>query len=275
MARQPQPRHPAEPGAHFTRNRVVVIAASLVAMLVAAALVWLAMTTLPGKFDTSRMLPIGEVTFVGELQHVDAGELKRIAGGIRGSMLRTDLNDVKAAIGQVHWIRNADVRRRFPATLEVSVEEHRAFARWKGTGLEPDRLVNTFGEVFEADLDAQLPVFSGPQGTSREVLDSYTAFKARLSMIGRSPSVVALSARRAWQIGLDNGSALALGRSEAVDRLGRFVKAYPLLPALQAANAQIDLRYQSGMAVKVAATKSAAPARALLPKPVKKTTAKS
>ena len=116
MARQPEPkqrpRHAPEPDAHFTRNRVVVIAASLVAMLIAAALVWLGLTMLPKKFDSSAMLPIREVTFVGDMQRVDAGELKRIAGGIRGSMLRTDLNDVKAAISQTHWVRSADVRRQ-------------------------------------------------------------------------------------------------------------------------------------------------------------------
>ena len=275
MERRPQPRHPPEPTPHFTRNRVVVIAASLFAMLVAAALVWLAMTTLPQQLDTSRMLPIKEVIFVGDMQRVDAAALTRVAGGIRGSMLRTDLNEVKAAIRQIHWVRNADVRRRFPATLEVKLEEHRAFARWKDADVEQETLVNTFGEVFAAELDGDLPVFSGPPGTSREVMAGYTTFKARLSTIGRSPSAIALSARRAWQIRLDNGTALELGRSEAVDRLDRYVKAYPAVTVLQTANAHVDLRYQSGMAVKLADAKSAAPAAAVVPKPTTKTIAKS
>ena len=252
MPRQPQPRHAPEPTAHFTRNRVVVIVASLLAMLVAAAFVWLAMANLPKSADSSLMLPIREVTFVGDMQRVDASELKRVAGGIKGSMLHTDLNDVKAAIRQVRWVRNADVRRRFPAMLEVSVEEHQPFAKWKTADAEQGSLVNTFGEVFEADLDTPLPIFSGPPGSAKEVLASYTAFKSQLAAIGISPVEVALSARRAWQIRLDNGASLQLGRSEAGIRLARYVRAYPVVPVLQLANARVDMRYQSGLAVKAA-----------------------
>ena len=221
------------------------------------------------------MLPIRAVTFVGGMQRVDAAELQRIAGGIRGSMLRTDLNEVKAAIKQVHWVRNAEVRRRFPATLEVSVEEHQPFARWQVADAEQDSLVNTFGEVFDADSDQVLPIFSGPQGTSREVLASYTAFKSQLSAIGRVPLSVALSARRAWQLRLDNGAALELGRAEAVERLNRYVKAYPVVPALQLANARVDLRYQSGMALKVADAKPDALTTQITRKSTKKITTKS
>lgn len=272
---KPQPRHPPAPGAHFTRSRVVVIAASMFAMLVAAVLAFLAMTTLPKTFDTSPIFPIREVIFAGDMQRVDAAELRRVAGGIRGSMLHTDLNDVKAAIKQVHWVRNADVRRRFPATLEVSVEEHRPFAKWMVGDAEVRALVNTFGEVFEADFDESLPIFSGPQGTSTEVLASYASFKTQLAEIGQVPSAVTLSARRAWQLKLDNGVLLELGRSEAVERLARFVKAYPVLPAIQVANVRVDLRYQSGMTVRVADAKPAASPTGATQKPTKKITAKS
>ena len=267
MARQPQPRHPPEPTAHFTRNRVVVIVASLLAMLLAAGLVWLALTARSKSADTSVMLPIREVTFVGDMQRVDASELKRIAGGIKGSMLRTDLNDVKAVIKQVRWVRNADVRRRFPATLEVSVEEHQPFAKWKTADAEQGGLVNTYGDVFEADLDQPLPTLSGPPGSAKEVLASYTAFKLQLAAIGISPTEVALSARRAWQIRLDNGALLQLGRSEAGARLARYVRAYPAIPSLRIANTRVDMRYQSGLAIKVTTDSNA--------KSAKKTVAKS
>ncbi len=266
MARQPkpQPRHAPEPAAHFTRNRVVVIAASLLAMLVAAVLAWLAMGALSKNVGSSPMFPIGQVIFVGDMQRVDAAELKRTAGGIRGGMLQTNLNDVKAAIKQVHWVRNADVRRRFPATLEVSVEEHRPFARWKNRDSEQQLLVNTFGEVFEAELDAPLPIFSGPEGTAKEVLANYDTFKSRLVAINQTPSAVALSARRAWQVVLDNGASLELGRIEAGERLNRYVRAYASVPALQMANARIDMRYQSGMALKVADAKPIKPATSVM-----------
>jgi len=171
-------------------------------------------------------------------------------------------------------VRNADVRRRFPATLEVSVEEHRPFARWKDDESERRLLVNTFGEVFEAPLDAPLPVFSGPEGTASDVLASYEKFVAQLAVISQTPSAVALSARRAWQIRLDNGASLALGRTEVSERLDRYVKAYAAIPALQLANAQVDLRYQSGMALKGTDVKASKPVTGTATKPVKKATVK-
>lgn len=254
MAREPRlkPRHAPEPEAHFSRNRIVVIVASLLAMVVAAAMGWLLMVTLPKQWGNTQMLPIREVTFVGSMQRVDASELKRVAGGIRGSMLRTDLAEVKTAVRQVAWVRSVDVRRRFPSTLEVSVEEHEPFAHWKSVEGGRRTLVNTRGEVFGADLDDALPMFSGPQGSSKEVMASFLAFRAQLAAIGRSPTEIALSARRAWQIKLDNGVLLELGRAEAAERLNRYVIAYAVVPSLQLANARVDLRYQSGMAIKAA-----------------------
>ena len=276
MPRQPkpQPRHAPEPDAHFTRNRVVVIAVSMLAMLIAAVLVWLAMGSLSSGTDSSPTFPIKQVTFVGEMQRVDSAELARVVGGIRGSMIRTNLSDVKAVIKQVHWVRNADVRRRFPATLEVSVEEHRPFARWKDGDSERGLLVNTFGEVFEAPMDAPLPVFSGPEGSARHILASHEKFVAQLAVISQTPTVVTLSARRAWELKLDNGASLALGRTEVNERLDRYVKAYAAVPALQIANAQIDLRYQSGMALKGADVKFSKPAPGSAAKPAKKATVK-
>ena len=276
MARRPkpQPRHAPEPGAHFTRNRVVVIAVSMLAMLIAAVLVWLAMGSLPNGTDSSPTFPIKQVTFVGDMQRVDSAELARVAGGIRGSMMRTNLSDVKAVFKQVHWVRNADVRRRFPATLEVSVEEHRPFARWKDGESERGLLVNTYGEVFEAPLDAPLPMFSGPEGTAREVLATYEKFVAQLAVISQTPTVVTLSARRAWELKLHNGASLELGRTEVSERLDRYVKAYAAIPALQLANAQIDLRYQSGMALKVVDANASKPLMGTATKPAKKATVK-
>jgi cell division protein FtsQ len=220
------------------------------------------------------MFPIKEVTFVGQMERVDKSDLESVAGGIRGSMLHTDLNDVKAAIKQVHWVRNAEVRRRFPSTLEVSIEEHRPFAKWKEGDSEQSLLVNNFGEVFAADFDGPLPVLSGPDGSAKEVLARYDTFKLLLAPISQTPAAIVLSPRRAWQLRLGNGSTLELGRAEAVERLSRYVAAFASVPALQTANARIDMRYQSGMALKLADAALAKPAAAAAKKSIKKATAK-
>lgn len=243
----------------FMRNRMVVIGVAIAAMLVAAGAAWYAIAAMSNEATQMNLLPIREVTFTaaaGELKRVDRGELKRIAGAIQsmgGSMLRTDLNQVKAAVRQVEWVRDAEVRRRFPATLEIRIEEHTPFARWQMAGdSEPGLLVNNLGEVFEAGIDDTLPVFSGPKDSSREVMNHYFTFMEQLAAIHLAPLEVRLSPRRAWRLKLDNGSTLELGRSDAGTRLTRFVRAFPGIAALQSANARIDLRYQTGLALRVA-----------------------
>lgn len=244
------------------RKRGVVIAAAFVAMLLAGGAGWMAIAAMANEASSMNLLPIRAVTFAGaagELKRVDADELKRIAGAIQntgGSMLRTDLNQVKAAVRQVEWVRDAEVRRRFPATLEIQIEEHTPFARWlSASDPEQSLLVNTFGEVFEAELEDTLPVFSGPKNSSREVMTNYVAFRSQLAAIQQTPSEVRLSARRAWQLKLANGSTLELGRSDAPTRLARYVRAFPGIVALHTANARVDLRYQNGLAVRVALAK--------------------
>ncbi|MBL8525729.1 MAG: cell division protein FtsQ/DivIB [Betaproteobacteria bacterium] len=251
----------------FTRKRGVVIGAALLAMVLAGVGAWVTINAVSREAaqvsSLPQLLPIRSVVFTGELARVDSDELKRIAGGIQtlgGSMLRTDLNQVKAAVRQVEWVRDADVRRRFPGTLEIRIEEHKPFARWLMAGAanrsdddgEQSFLVNTFGEVFEADTEDKLPLLAGPAGTSLEVMSAWSAYGKQLEPLGQGLGLaeLRLSPRRAWQVKLDNGSTLELGRNEAPERLARFVRAYGSVPALQAANARVDLRYASGLALR-------------------------
>ena len=72
------------------------------------------------------------------------------------------------------------------------------------------------------------------------------------------PTEVRLSARRAWQIKLDNGAVLELGRADTQARLARFVKAQSRTPALQVAGLHADLRYGSGLALRNSSESAAA-----------------
>ncbi len=238
----------------FFRRRIVVIAAGFIAMLIALAVVWFALKWAPE-------LPVKEVRFTGTLARVDANELSKVAAAIaktRRSLLRADLDEVKAAVNEVAWVRKADIRRQLPGTLIINIEEHVPYGVWRDvTGERATQLVNNFGEVFTAKrpIDAngkpvEMPVFSGPSGSGAEVLLTFDQFRKQLAAIQRTPKELRLSSRRAWSMTLDNGVTLELGRAESEARLARFVRAYQQVPALQSANAHVDLRYQTGLALK-------------------------
>jgi cell division protein FtsQ len=246
-------------------RRGVVIGVAFIAMLVAAAAVWFGLRALSSFADS---VLVREVVFVSTtdavLSEVDSDELQRIAEAMRtrrASMLQLDLAALKAEMQKIAWVRDAVVQRRFPATIVVAIEEHRPAAVWlsddstlQNADSDLSGLVNTFGEVFRAEISDerkhQLPVLSGPEGTSLEVLEKFAAFVEPLKPIARTPRALTLTARRAWQLTLDNGTVLALGRSDVEPRMARFIATYPQLPSLQQANATVDLRYQAGFTVK-------------------------
>jgi cell division protein FtsQ len=69
--------------------------------------------------------------------------------------------------------------------------------------------------------------------------------------MGRKVVQIRVSARRAWQIRLDDGMVIELGRDNIDTRLVSFVTAYgQSLAQMQPAPAYVDLRYSNGFAVK-------------------------
>jgi hypothetical protein len=82
------------------------------------------------------------------LRHVSAPLLRAaVTRHVRGNFFAVDLDAVRATFETVPWVRRASVRRVWPDGLVVAIEEHRPLAFW-GDG----RLVNTFGELFAANL---------------------------------------------------------------------------------------------------------------------------
>jgi cell division protein FtsQ len=152
---------------------------------------------------------------------------------------------VQQAFEKLPWVRRVSVRRHFPWQLDVTLEEHVALAHWNGT-----QLVNTQGEVFSAQSEQVLPKFIGQPDTAIEVMQMYSAVSKQLAPLKQGVRQISLSPRRAWQLRLDNGMVLELGREQAEQRLARFVDVYPYsLAPLSRIVSYVDLRYKKGFAV--------------------------
>src|SRR3546814_1543601 len=67
----------------------------------------------------------------GDLQRVDAAELRRVVlPHAQRGFFAVRLDDAQAAVVDLAWVEHAEVRKRWPDVLEVTVVEHRPFARW-------------------------------------------------------------------------------------------------------------------------------------------------
>jgi len=193
------------------------------------------------------VFPLREVEVTGSVAHTTRDQVLAIVSGrLRGNFFTQDLEQARRAFEKLPWVRRASLRRQWPDRLYVQIEEHVAIGRWRDIAL-----VNTEGEVFEAATNERLPVFVAPDGTSSEVAQRYQQFRLALAALGRKPVQVRLSDRRAWEITLDDGDVLELGREDVDERLQRYVSAYQNSIGRMPARAyRVDLRYPNGFAVR-------------------------
>ncbi len=198
------------------------------------------------------IFPIREVKVIGEVSHVSEAQVQLIVDQhLKGNFFTLDLVKARDAFEKLPWARNVSVRRRWPDTLSVQIEEHQALARWGDIAL-----VNTRGELFHAASDVNLPVFYGPGDSVKMVTKQYASFSKILNVADIKIAHVSLSPRQAWEIKTNQGLLIALGREEqdrekVNARLKKFTAAYEaVLKHLDAEIKYADLRYPNGFAVR-------------------------
>lgn len=207
------------------------------------------------------LFPLTELAITAPLKETRRAEIERaLAGHLTGNFFTVQPERVRDALEKLPWVRTAQVRRRWPGSLEVTIEEHAAIARW---GEGSAQLVNTYGEVFYG-ATRQLPtlVLNGPTGAAPELLAREAEFSAALAPTGRSVRQVVLTPRLAWRIVLDDGLVLELGqeqeRAPIAERVRRFAGVYGQVIAGRATPpAVVDLRYPNGFALRLAALSTA------------------
>lgn len=242
-------------------NAVATLIFVLAALaLLAAGVAWASRAPL----FTLRAIALDGELVRSNLVTLRANALPRLSG----NFFSFDLERGRAAFESVPWVRQAVVRRVWPNRLAVTLEEHRAAAFWQGQSdkdVGNERLVNTRGEVFEANLgdveDEDLITLAGPAGSSAQVLAMHRRLAETLAPLAARIDLLKLSSRGSWHVELDSGAKLELGRGsedELVARSARFVRTFAqatqrfadaggsLRPLLAA-----DLRHPDGYALRL------------------------
>jgi cell division protein FtsQ len=177
---------------------------------------------------------------------------------LRGNFFSTDLQADQRAFESVPWVRHAVVQRVWPDRLAVRLEEHRPAAAWIGSDRN-DRLVNTLGEVFEANVgdveDDNLPELEGPEGSSLAMLDMLVRLQTLFVPREWHIDALRLSSRLSWRVELDNGAVIELGRGshdEVIARTQRFIATVSQVPQPYRRPIEYaDLRHRDGYALRL------------------------
>ena len=201
---------------------------------------------------------LSAITVRGDITHNNAVTLRaNVAPRLAGNFFTVNLVQTRAVFESVPWVRQAVVQRQFPDKLKVSLQEHQPVAYW---GPEGDtRLVNSFGEVFEANQaeieSADLPQLDGPQGQAPLVLQAYRRLSVQFEKRDMQLVRLELTGQGSWRALLDTDAELELGHG-SVDEIDARTQRF--LATLNQVSARFgrdlesaDLRYSNGYAIKI------------------------
>jgi cell division protein FtsQ len=241
----------APPDVRFMNATAAVFALAGALLLAGAAVLWLA---------RQPYFAIRSITVDGDVGRNSVSTIRaNAAPRLAGNFLTLDLASVRRAFESVPWVRQAVVRRVWPNRLRVQLQEHRPVALWGGGEAGSDKLVNSFGEVFEANVgdveDDSLPTLEGPEGSSAHVYEMVGRLAPAFASLQSRIDALRLSARGSWQATLDSGAVVELGRGsddELVARTQRFAATVrQVMARYQRPLEYADLRHDDGYAVRL------------------------
>ncbi len=218
---------------------------SLALLLVALPLV----AILNGWLASDRW-PIERLRLTAEYERVSGEQVRTaVASQLGRGFFAINLAEVQRSVAALPWVDRVEVRKRWPDLIEITVHEHRAFARWGS-----DRLLSDEGELFTAPGLEQvqgLPLLDGPDASVSDVVALYGEAQRMFAGTTLAIQGVRLSARGSWSLTLADGARVVIGRADPAPRLQRLVRYLPQLLAGEVrAFDRIDLRYTNGFAVR-------------------------
>jgi len=217
--------------------------------------------------DIPTVLPVNNVQVKGELNFIDKNEMETLVKeNISGGYFTVNLTGIRALLLQKPWVKNVSLRRKWPASLDVIIEEQVPVAYWNKKAFLSEK-----GDVFKpADIDKRLnlPGLNGPKGQHHHVWHFMNVLYRETALLNYEVVQLNLDERRAWQLIIveqnekdDNRIEVRLGRFDTDKRLQRFVG---ILPALSTEHGRasidgyaenklkvIDMRYPNGFAVQM------------------------
>ena len=230
----------------------------LTAWTLAIALVVLPVAAVLNGWIGGERWPMRHLRVSGEFNLVSDQQVREtVLPNVNNGYFAVNLEQVRQNIAVLPWVKQVDVRKRWPDRLEVTVAEYKPLARWG-----EKKLLAENGEIFTIPKNAKLklPLFVGPDANTSDMMSFYSYAKPLFLGMGLQVQSIQMSARGSWSLTLSDGLEIEVGRGEPQQRLARFARLLPQIKndELKRQLIRADLRYTNGFALswKQAASKS-------------------
>ena len=191
-----------------------------------------------------RVIINGEFNYLSERDVIDL-----IDEIVQTGFLTLNLPELNRKIVEQDWIRSSSIRRSWPATLIVNIEEEIPVARWG-----EQQLLNNVGDyidVINKDSVSHLPVIFSQAGDTKEIIKIYQLISELLGPVGLRIDEVESDNAGSWTLTVLSDIKIILGRDQLVEKLQRLQSVWMAELSSQEKNINvIDLRYPNGLAVK-------------------------
>ncbi len=204
--------------------------------------------------NDASQLPLSKLVVTGQTHYTTNDDIRQaiLSLGEPGTFMSQDVDVIQQQIERLPWIQQVSVRKQWPDELKIHLVEYVPVARWNDV-----HMVDAEGKSFSVPAShlgkENMPMLYGPEGSESEVLAGYHQMSNALAASKLKLKAASMTARRSWQLVLEDDTRLELGRNEDMKRLQRFIELLPTQQRQgQAENKRIsyvDLRYDSGAAV--------------------------
>lgn len=203
-------------------------------------------------------LEVRQITVTGQKETSDSALVASMGLEPGGSILGVDVGATRERLEALPWVTSATVRKTLPGSLDVTVAEAEAFARWAHEGRV--HLVSREGEVLADEVRPgyeRLPLIAG-RGANLRAADA-------VELIARHPEVAPITAglllvsERRWDLRLTSGATIRLPQEGADAALVRLARLNAAGAIDLAGRAVVDLRLEGRTTVELAPTRDEAP----------------
>ncbi len=202
--------------------------------------------------DSDAVAAVEEIELHGELRRVQPKTIEKIVRDqSQNGFLALDVNQLRQVVENLPWVYRASVRKKWPGTIVMQVEEQRAEAIWE-TGGFLNQQGERYAKLERAKETMTLPRIYAPDGMEQDAFRRLQQLQEIVAQLSEKIVRLRIDARGGTHIELKSGLTLSLGRRDVLKRAQRWVRHAPKIE-IDAGKVlkKVDLRYGQGVALQL------------------------